>query len=294
MKLDITYRGPLESCNYECHYCPFAKRVDSSMTRAKDKAGLKRFYHWINRRQQKDRFRILFTPWGEALTKSWYREALRKFSFIEHVEKVVIQTNLSTTTEWLKQVNRQKLALWVTFHPTEVTLDQFVHKTQQLDDIGIHYSVGIVGTKENMPFAKQLREQLNPNTYLWVNAYKDQPNYYQPHQRDFFTQIDPYFELNLTDYSSKGCSCRAAVNAISIDGEGNIQPCHFVKQSLGNIYQQELHQLLQQQYMCPNQYCDCYIGYIHLERLEMEKVYGAKIFERIPSYSFCTKAINYD
>ncbi len=282
MKLDITYRGPLESCNYDCHYCPFAKKEDSPATRAKDKASLERFYNWLHSRQEKDQFRVLFTPWGEALTRSWYRETLQKLSFVEHIEKVVIQTNLSTATEWLKQVNKEKLALWVTFHPDEVTLERFIDKTQQLDEIGICYSVGIVGTKENVPFAKRLREQLNPDTYLWVNAYKDQPDYYQQHDRNFFKQIDPYFELNLTDYPSRGKACRAAVRAVSMDGEGNIQPCHFVKQPLGNVYQQELHQLLQSQYLCPNHHCGCYVGYIHLEKLNMERVYGAGMLERIP------------
>ncbi len=284
MNLDITYRGPLENCNYDCGYCPFAKKVDSSATRARDKASLERFYHWLNNRQGKDRFRVLFTPWGEALTRSWYRETLHKLSFVEHVEKVVIQTNLSTATEWLKQVNKEKLALWVTFHPGEVTLERFINKTQQLDKLGIRYSVGIVGTKENMPYAKQLREQLNSSTYLWVNAYKDQPDYYQPQDYHFFKQIDPYFELNLTNYPSRNHSCRAGVRAISMDGEGNIQPCHFVKQPLGNVYQQDLHQLLQSQYFCPNSHCDCYIGYIHLERLNMERVYGSEILERITNY----------
>ena len=29
MNFSILYRGPLASCNYDCPYCPFAKRRDS-------------------------------------------------------------------------------------------------------------------------------------------------------------------------------------------------------------------------------------------------------------------------
>ena len=28
--MKILYRGPLASCNYDCPYCPFAKRRDST------------------------------------------------------------------------------------------------------------------------------------------------------------------------------------------------------------------------------------------------------------------------
>ena len=35
--LRFLYRGPLESCNYGCVYCPFAKKVDSRADLAKDR-----------------------------------------------------------------------------------------------------------------------------------------------------------------------------------------------------------------------------------------------------------------
>ncbi|MDO6525596.1 STM4011 family radical SAM protein [Motilimonas sp. 1_MG-2023] len=282
MRLDITYRGPLASCNYDCDYCPFAKTFDDAATRAKDKLAIERFVAWVSSRQAKDSFRLLFTPWGEALVRSWYRQALVTLSHLEHVEKVVIQTNMSVAIDWLKQANLNKLALWITYHPSEISLADFVMKTQQLDRLGVSYSVGIVGTKENIPKAKALREQLHPEVYLWVNAFKDQLDYYLPDERDFYAQLDPWFHLNQQNYPSLNRECRASVTSLSMDGEGYIQPCHFVKQSLGNVYQQELHSLLNQHYLCPNQSCDCYIGYRHLPHLKLEKVYGDGLLERIP------------
>ena len=76
MNLSILYRGPLASCNYDCPYCPFAKRRDSPERLRADRAALERFVDWVERNPDGDRLSVLFTPWGEGLTRSWYRDAL--------------------------------------------------------------------------------------------------------------------------------------------------------------------------------------------------------------------------
>src|SRR5260221_12310006 len=86
MDLTILYRGPLASCDYDCGYCPFAKRRDSPEQLRADRAALERFADWIAR-QEGDRISVLFTPWGEALTRSWYRRALVALSRLPHVSE---------------------------------------------------------------------------------------------------------------------------------------------------------------------------------------------------------------
>ena len=39
--LSLLYRGPLASCNYDCPYCPFAKRRDSPQLLRADRAALR-------------------------------------------------------------------------------------------------------------------------------------------------------------------------------------------------------------------------------------------------------------
>ncbi|MBT5229050.1 MAG: radical SAM/SPASM domain-containing protein [Methylococcales bacterium] len=288
--IDLTYRGSLSSCNYDCQYCPFAKTRDDSARRLQDQKALTQFVDWVESRQSQAQFRVLFTPWGEALIRKWYREAMLRLAQMPHVQKVVMQTNLSSSLQWLKWA--EKIALWTTFHPTETTIAHFIQQTQQLDLMGVAYSVGIVGTKENQSTAKALRAKLNPKTYLWVNAYKEIKGYYQAGDVQNFQRIDPLFDINLSDYSSKGKPCRSAVSAISIDGGGNVTPCHFVGAKLGNIYQQSLGDILQHQYACPNDICDCYIGYIHLPSLALENTYGDALLERIPKNSqICTPSV---
>jgi len=277
--LRILYRGPLESCNYDCSYCPFAKKKNTRAELAYDKECLNKFEDWISR--QNKSISLLITPWGEAIIRKYYQEALTRLSWQPQIQKVSLQTNLSSGLKWTTAANPEKLALWTTFHPTETTVDKFVDKCQQLHTNQIRYSVGIVGKKENFPFIQQLKEQLPKNIYFWVNAYKREPNYYTKDEINWLLEIDPLFSLNNTIYKTKGKACFAGESSISIDGEGNVTRCHFIKEKIGNIYKQSLEEILSPQ-PCSNEYCRCYIGYINLKELNLNNIYGNRILERIP------------
>lgn len=277
--LSILYRGPLESCNYDCTYCPFAKKKNTREELAYDKQCLLQFEEWVSNQQRP--ISILFTPWGEALIRKYYQETLTRLSWLPQIQKLSIQTNLSCSLNWLSEVNPQKLALWTTFHPTETTVDKFLNNCQELDQQQIKYSVGIVGKKENFPFIQQFKEQLPKHVYLWVNAYKREPDYYSSTEIDWLLEMDPLFSLNNTVYKTKGKACFAGESSVSIDGEGNVTRCHFIKEKIGNIYQQSLNQILSSQ-PCSNNACRCYIGYMNLKELKLNNVYGDRILERIP------------
>ena len=42
----------------------------------------------------------------------------------------------------------------------------------------MRFSVGVVGLKEHFGEIEALRRELPPDVYLWVNAYKREPDYY--------------------------------------------------------------------------------------------------------------------
>src|SRR4029453_4712194 len=94
MNLSLLYRGPLASCNYDCPYCPFAKRRDPPELLRADLAALARFAGWVAETTDVT-LSVLFTPWGEGLTRSWYRDTMVQLSQLSHVELVGIQTNLA-------------------------------------------------------------------------------------------------------------------------------------------------------------------------------------------------------
>ncbi|BAY24149.1 hypothetical protein NIES2100_39420 [Calothrix sp. NIES-2100] len=280
MHLTILYRGSLISCNYGCEYCPFAKRQQTAAELSIDKQSLKRFVDWISQHPQ-HQFSILFTPWGEALIHSWYQEALVKLTHLPNVNKAAIQTNLSCQLDWVEECNKDKLALWATFHSEWVSCDRFLQKCLALDNKNVKFSVGVVGFPKFKAEIAALRHELPYHVYLWINAVKAELNNLSSADREFFQSIDPLYELNTHHYPSFGRDCRAGKSVFSVDGDGTMRRCHFIKEPIGNIYHADWEAVLSDK-PCTNQTCHCHIGYIHLDYLELHKVFGSGILERIP------------
>jgi len=279
LDLSIVYRGRLSGCNYDCHYCPFAKRVDDKETLMKDASELNQFVNWAEAREGK--LKILFTPWGEALIRKPYQDALIRLSHMPHVERVSIQTNLSCKLGWIDALDAKTASLWCTYHPEEVPIQKFLKQCAKLDSANINYSVGIVGIKQAFPDITLLRSQLSASIYLWINAYKDEgEEYYDKDDIAFLKQVDPYFELNLKNYESLGRACRAGDESISVDGEGNARRCHFIPEIIGNIYDGSLDAALRPR-LCIRKLCDCHIGYSNIPDLELDKIFAGWALGRI-------------
>lgn len=319
--LTILWRGPLESCNYDCPYCPFAKVEEGKVALAKDEAALARFEGWVGA-WRRGTLAVFFTPWGEALVRPWYREALARLSRLPHVTRVAVQTNLSCRLDWLERADPARLALWCTFHPGQVERARFVERVLEARARGFRLSVGVVGLKEHLDQVEALRRELPPDVYVWVNAYKRlrsasgaasgdpvvaprppsstrrerasqasgrrgvplpaPPPYYTPDERARLEAVDPLFPLNAVDHPSRGLPCRAGSAVISVDGDGEVRRCHFVDARLGNIYAPGFEAALVPR-PCPNRTCGCHIGYVHLEPLGLEATFAGGLLERIPA-----------
>ncbi|WP_405178193.1 STM4011 family radical SAM protein [Nocardia sp. NBC_01377] len=279
MDLTILYRGPLSSCDYDCPYCPFAKRRDSTEQLRADRAALARFTRWAGTATE-HRLSILFTPWGEGLVRSWYRRAMVELSHHPHVERVAIQTNLSCRTEWLADADRDTVALWCTYHPGQTPYARFLDKTVRLANAGVRFSVGIVGLPEHSSHARRLRADLPDHVYLWVNAAEGHT--YTDAEADDWTALDPLFPFSRHPHRSAGLPCRTGSSVISVDGEGTVRRCHFVPEPLGNLYDGSFSRAAAPR-GCPLAVCDCHIGYVHLESLPLYDVFAGGVLERIPA-----------
>lgn len=281
MKVDILYRGPLESCNYGCDYCPFAKKEESAAAQARDQAALRRFLGWIRARPAGDRIGVLFTPWGEALVRPWYRDALAELTHLETVRRAAIQTNLSVPLDWVDGCVAERLGVWATYHPEWTDRRRFVRRIRSLHERGASVSAGIVGFARFSSELEALRAELPPEVYLWINA----PKRYESFDRESVArleQIDPLFGYNTQYHRSRGERCYTGNDVVSVDGEGNIRRCHFVDRILGNLYRDELHTLLADR-PCPAKTCGCHLGYVHLEHLGLRARFGEGILERVPT-----------
>jgi MoaA/NifB/PqqE/SkfB family radical SAM enzyme len=140
--------------------------------------------------------------------------------------------------------------------------------------------VGVVGFKETIEEIELMRTLLPSERYLWVNALKKQADYYNDSERDRLIAVDPYVPYNMVYHESKGRACRTGHTVISVDGDGNIYRCHFIKEKLGNIYENALSTLLKPR-LCTNATCGCHIGYVHMNDLKLYDVYKGRELERI-------------
>ncbi len=280
MKFSILYRGPLKSCNYTCYYCPFAKTRVSRRELEIDRNALEKFTNWIGSRSS-DRISVMFTPWGEALIHRYYQHAIANLSHLPHLEKIVIQTNLSCHLNWLDHCHLKRIALWCSFHPGQVNHEKFLDKCLELDRRGIRFSVGAVALKEHRDEITTLHRQLPKRIYFWLNAYKHLPNYYTEDDIYFFESIDPFFRINTRVYTSQGKACRCGESVISVYDNGDIQRCHFINETIGNIYTFGIEATLQKR-PCTNLTCHCHIGYVHMNELNLYDLFQDGILERIP------------
>lgn len=274
----LLYRGPLASCNYTCGYCPFPQRTADGSCVAADREQAARFVEWLAA-QTARRWSVFFTPQGEALIHRWHQEAVSRLAGMSHLDKVAVQTNLSCRLDWLAACPPHKIGLWCTYHPSQANRLEFVRRCRTLDELGVGYSVGCVGLREHVKEIERLRGELRTEVYLWVNALKRSPDYYDASTIRRIERIDPLFRMNLVDHVSLGRRCRGGETVFSVTGDGTLRRCHFVDEPLGNLYNDALESLCRPP-GCPQPTCRCHIGYVHLEHLRLDEVFGQGILER--------------
>jgi hypothetical protein len=285
MSLLVLFRTRLEWCNYTCHYCPWnaeAHRLPASAFRD-DAARLGRILDRVAELPRPVEFFI--TPKAEYLVLPYWRDAVARLTHMPHVERVTVQTNLSfDLPPLLDAIAPGKLALWTTCHPTEIDdagLEALHGRWQLLLARGVPFSVGIVGTRANLPAIRSLRQRLDPGIYLWVNAYKREPEYYTPAELDELRRIDPYFDLNDQHFPSLGRPCSAGHTAVYLDDEGDLRRCFFVGDVLGNLFRDGW-TTLDAALACPKPTCHCYVGHMHIVELGFRAIYGKYLAARIP------------
>lgn len=263
-RLGVLYRGPLDSCNYACSYCPFAKRPARKAMLHRDRDALARFVAWTMAATRWE-LELLFTPWGEALVWPWYREALVQLSHAPHVKQVSIQTNGSGPMRFLQRADPSRVSLWISWHPTEIEADAFIAKITGLREAGIRMSVGVVAVPAHLDRISALRKALPSEVPMWANAQKPGIRYDEA-ARERWRTIDPAFDVDTVAHHPRGEHCLAGEDTISVDGDGNVRRCHFIDDVLGNLYTDDLGTMLQPR-ACTRLRCDCWIGYSNLPRL---------------------------
>jgi MoaA/NifB/PqqE/SkfB family radical SAM enzyme len=281
MKLSVLYRGPLSSCNYACAYCPFSKRSETGAQLERDRAALARFTQWLTQQSTHD-WKVLFTPWGEALVRSWYRDAIAALSHLPHLGSVAIQTNLSSGLPWIAKCRADRVSLWATYHPSETTSKAFVRKVHEVVDRGVRICVGVVGVPEFLEEISRLHERLPPGVYLWINAQQPRRRPYSDEEIVRFQAIDSQFLMTMRRQPSFGKHCSTGELSFTVDGAGDMRRCHFVDDIVGNCYEPDWEHALRPR-TCPNRFCDCFLGKSQFLADRLVPFFGSTGLERLPA-----------
>ena len=278
--LTLIYRGPLASCNYGCRYCPFAKRVDTAAQLRRDQAALRRFVdRVIELSAESQPLRVLFTPWGEALTRRWYRNAIGELS--QHLARVAVQTNLTCGTAWLSDTRTDRVGFWASWHPSETSLESFVQRVCAADACGASVSAGTVISADRFDHALALREALPEHVPTWLNPEAPRRHRFADEVLTQLETVDPLLRQSLTQHRPLGLPCEAGERSLTVDGQGALRRCHFTEPVIGNLYHADWPDALQPR-LCPKGQCNCYLGYAQLPHLPIRDAMGDGLLERHP------------
>ena len=124
-----------------------------------------------------------------------------------------------------------------------------------------------------------MRAVLSEEVYLWVNAAEGLS--YTDAEAATWQRIDPHFHYSRLPHPSRDRPCRTGDSVLSVNGDEDVRRCHFVDRSLGNLYDGSFRDRLGPS-GCPLTTCDCRIGYVHLESLDLYEVFRGGVIERIP------------
>jgi hypothetical protein len=121
-----------------------------------------------------------------------------------------------------------------------------------------------------------VRRELPGHVSLWVNASKDVPDYYRPGEAEWLSGIDPLFPCNNTRHPSRGRACRAGETVVSVDGDGTVRRCHFIRTPLGNLDAPGFERVPATR-PCTNATCGCHVGHVHLSERGLYDVFGDRL-----------------
>lgn len=294
----VLYRGSLKSCNYRCSYCPFSKHPMTERELSRDKQCWLSFVESYKEKAAVLKLgALLVVPYGEALLHPWYREGLAHISALSETDAVGAQTNLSfSVEEFLRDYRKaggvvEKLHVWATFHPqmihpqmihpqmTEVSA--FAGRCRELRDAGAHVCAGCVGVPENVELIRELREKLSRDIYLWINKMDGLRRAYTQEEREAFSEIDPFFYLELTPVPADPVMCRGR---LFVEGDGRLRTCN-ISPVQGMRWEELVREEDIPEPVCARRYCSCYLAYGGREDFVRRGIFGGYPLFRVPRES---------
>jgi MoaA/NifB/PqqE/SkfB family radical SAM enzyme len=167
--LKIWYVAPQRLCNFHCSYCvsrgDYSKSNKINWKNPKDIEGFKKVINWISKRPFKIGFRL--GSLGEPFTSCDFLDQVAWLTNQKNIQFVELLTNGSLLKEGLQKLQKkgaefEKLSLWISYHPSQISLDKFIDNARFAQEIYKCFVVvnGII-FPDNIEYIKNLRKATN-------------------------------------------------------------------------------------------------------------------------------------
>jgi len=283
-----------EWCNYKCPYCSqthgrFEPKGDNLKAHSFDNFPIDRWLEAFRLHFKNVKLSLVITGGEPLIDKKNMVKLLTAFNEMPEIECVRIDTNASWNVDWYKGLDKSKIILMCTYHPSQIEEHQFFDAIQKILDNGFH--IGMI----NFVITSETREKYfeYKNTFkkmgvpLHPNPIWDKSGHHKKEDMQFFEN-----ELPTVDYlyrtgtkSPKGKKCLFPSLAYEMDFKGNIHIGCYPKTSV-NFLNSKLPLPFPGPVTCPNTQCACLDKYSFLEGINRNvttnplELYSQALLER--------------
>ncbi|MCW4024171.1 MAG: radical SAM protein [Candidatus Bathyarchaeota archaeon] len=280
-------------CNYNCPYCFQSDhsrnhRIANGVAHCFDNASPQKWVDAIERNFRNKMLELHITggePMLDAENMSLFLQLISDKKFLR---SIFITTNFAwNPKKYEKLQNKSKIYLMGSFHPSQISIDKFFEKTQQLSNLGWTISfVNYMMTPTQAPHYLAVKKRfsqigipLNPGPLVGAKLVDD----YVDVMKADLGELDFYYK---TGCSTKGKICLYPTLAYEMGPSGNVTggcaPMHN-----GNIFKSDsLPQKPVLPIKCPYNSCLCLSKYSFIKginrnvQLNTVKQYGNVLRER--------------
>lgn len=150
----------------------------------------------------------------------------------------------------------EKLRLWCSFHPSQVSKEVFRNQVLAIKDAGIVCSVGAVASVTDYDTLQWLRTHLPPDIYFWLNANERDKKPTSDEINAQFQLLDPLYNLETSLWPANVEFCLGGKKSVFMNADGDLFACNISKIKIGNLYQQQCSSPA-----CMARQCHCYLAY---------------------------------
>jgi len=235
-------------CNYRCPYCyvPLEKRATK-----KDMFSHHPAQEWMQALKGNFSGRKLefYFTGGEPLIVEDCISLIKELASWGKVTGIRIDSNLSRVEEFLKKVNSKKIRFLAAFHPTQVSLEEFLEKARLVQGKGMLDLVNFVASKENLGIVKMAPHELVEkfgSQGIFLNVARDfgeaEESTYEKNYKHYIDSLQSPLDRAYMDFQplNRGVLCGGGKHYITINRHGQVFSCGGEaqrKQGHGNIFE---------------------------------------------------------